>query len=61
MGAIAKPIRTWDEYLLRYYLALLAAIKGHRTLCNAYQDMGEPETRMFLTEYYDDLSWMTNR
>lgn len=61
MGAVAKPMRNWDEDLLRYYVALLAAIKGHRTLCNAYQEMGEPEARRFLAEYYEDPSWMTNR
>jgi hypothetical protein len=61
MGTVAKPIRNWDEDLLRNYVALLAAIKGHRTLCNAYQEMGEPEARKFLAEYYDDPSWMTNR
>ena len=60
-AALAKPVGSWDEYLLRYYVALLAAIKGHRTLCNAYQEMGEPEARKFLAEFYDDPSWLTDR
>ena len=56
-AALSKPIAEWDEYLLRYYVALLAAVKGHRTLCTAYQEMGDTEARTFLAEFFGDSSW----
>lgn len=57
-AALAKPFAEWDEYFLRYYVALLAAVKGRRTLCTAYQEMGDSEARKFLADFFDDPSWM---